>query len=68
MLGVFFLAFFVKRVGARGAFIGVLAGELAIFAAAYFTSVAFLWYNVIGSVVVVLVALAVPEERTAVPV
>jgi SSS family solute:Na+ symporter len=63
MLGVFVLAFFVKRVGARGAFIGVLAGEAAIFAAAHFTDIAFLWYNVIGSVVVVLVGLAVPEKR-----
>jgi Na+/proline symporter len=62
------LAFFVKRVGARGAFIGVLAGEVAIFAAARFTDIAFLWYNVIGSVVVVLVGLAVPEKRKRVQV
>jgi Na+/proline symporter len=68
MLGVFVLAFFVKRVGARGAFIGVLAGEAAIFAAAHFTDIAFLWYNVIGSVVVVLVGLAVPEGRKRVQV
>ena len=56
MLGVFVLAFFAKRVSANGAFIGVIAGELAIFAAAKFTDVAFLWYNVIGCVVVVSVA------------
>jgi hypothetical protein len=36
----------------------VLAGEAAIFAAAAFTHVAFLWYNVIGCVVVIAVALA----------
>ncbi len=59
MLGVFVLAFFVKRVGANGAFLGVLAGEAAIFAAAKFTKIAFLWYNVIGCVVVVAVGLAV---------
>jgi Na+/proline symporter len=57
MLGVFVLAFFVKRAGANGAFFGVLAGEAAIFAAAKFTNIAFLWYNVIGCVVVVGVAL-----------
>jgi Na+/proline symporter len=56
MLGVFVLAFFAKRVTANGAFIGVIAGEVAIFAAAAFTSIAFLWYNVIGAVVVVSVA------------
>jgi len=62
MLGVFILAFFVKRVGGNGAFIGVLAGEAAIFAAARFTNIAFLWYNVIGCVVVIAVALVVPRK------
>jgi SSS family transporter len=52
MLGVFVLAFFVKRCTATGAFVGVLAGEAAIFTTARFTE-AFLWYNVIGCVVVV---------------
>jgi Na+/proline symporter len=59
MLGVFVLAFFVKRVGSNGAFWGVVAGEAAIFAAAKFTSIAFLWYNVIGCLVVVATGLAI---------
>ena len=63
MLGVFVLAFFVKRVGGNGAFIGVLAGEAAIFAAAKFTNIAFLWYNVIGCVVVIGTGLAVSTVR-----
>ena len=54
MLGVFVLAFFFPRSTARGAFCGVLVGEAVIFACWYFTSIAFLWYNVIGCVVVVL--------------
>ncbi|HMF79369.1 MAG TPA: hypothetical protein VK604_27155, partial [Bryobacteraceae bacterium] len=57
LLGVFTLAFFFKRVGGTAAFWGMLAGEAAIFSSALFTSVSFLWYNVIGSVVVVVVAL-----------
>ena len=52
LLGVFVLAFFFKRVGGTGAFAGVLAGEAAIFAVAEFTRVSFLWYNVIGCVLV----------------
>jgi SSS family transporter len=64
MLGVFVLAFFFKRVGAAGAFYGVLAGEAAIFAAAGFTNIAFLWYNVIGCVVVVGVGLALSNGRS----
>jgi len=62
MLGVFILAFFVKRVGGTAAFIGVLAGEAAIFAAARFTNIAFLWYNVLGCLVVIAVALVVPAK------
>jgi len=54
MLGVFVLAFFVKRCTSTGAFIGVLAGEAAIFATAQFTD-AFLWYNVVGCLVTVAV-------------
>ena len=59
LLGVFVLAFGFKHVGANGAFYGVLVGEAAIFAAAIFTKISFLWYNVIGAVVVVLAALSI---------
>ena len=59
LLGVFVLAFFFRRVGANGAFYGVLAGEAAIFAANRFTQIGFLWYNVIGCVVVVAAGLAI---------
>ncbi len=59
MLGVFVLAFFFPRVGARGAFIGVLAGEAVIFACWLFTGIAFLWYNVIGCMAVILTGVVV---------
>jgi Na+/proline symporter len=66
LLGVFVLAFFFRSVGANGAFVGVLAGEVAIFVAAKFTDVSFLWYNVIGCLVVIAVALLVSKtfDRT----
>lgn len=59
MLGVFVLAFFFPKVTANGAFYGVLAGEAAIFAANHFTSISFLWYNVVGCLVVIAVAVAI---------
>ena len=59
LLGVFVLAFCFKSVGANGAFCGVLAGEAAIFAANLFTKISFLWYNVIGCLVVVVVGVVV---------
>ena len=67
MLGVFVLAFFFPRVRARGAFYGVLIGEAAIFACWYFTSIAFLWYNVIGCLVVIASALVLSLFERTVP-
>jgi SSS family transporter len=58
MLGVFVLAFFVKRTGGHAAFIGVIAGEAAIVLASRFTS-AYLWYNVVGCLVTIAVAVAI---------
>jgi Na+/proline symporter len=59
MLGVFVLAFCFRNVNARGAFYGVLAGEAVIFALWKFTNLAFLWFNVVGCVVVVITGIAV---------
>jgi Na+(H+)/acetate symporter ActP len=59
LLGVFVLAFCFKTVGANGAFFGVLAGEAAIFAANLFTKISFLWYNVVGCIVVIVVGVLV---------
>jgi Na+/proline symporter len=59
LLGVFVLAFLFKNVGATAAFYGVIAGEAAIFAMFFFTRIAFLWFNVVGPVVVIAVALAI---------
>ncbi len=57
LLGVFVLAFFCRRVKGTAAFFAVLAGEAAIFWAATFTQLSFLWYNVVGCTVVVSVGL-----------
>ncbi len=59
LLGCFALAFLFRRVRGTAAFVGMLAGEAAILATAKFTDVSWLWYNVIGSVVVIVVALAI---------
>ena len=66
MLGVFVLAFYFPRVRGTAAFAGVLAGEAAIFSAHFFTQISFLWYNVIGCLVVVGTALGLTlVERRA---
>ena len=55
ILGVFLLAFIVRRSNGTGAFYGLVAGEIAVFAVAYYSSVSWLYYNVVG-VAAVLVA------------
>ena len=65
LLGCFTLALFFRQVRGTAAFVGMLAGEAAILATAQFTDISWLWYNVIGCVVVVLTALAVEAGRPA---
>jgi Na+/proline symporter len=59
ILGVFVLAVGFRRATANGAFFGLLAGMASVAWAASFTTVAFLWHNVIGVVAVVVVGLAI---------
>jgi Na+/proline symporter len=59
ILGVFVLAVGFRWTTANGAFVGLLAGMASVAWAASFTTVAFLWHNVIGVVAVVLVGLAI---------
>jgi SSS family transporter len=59
LLGCFALALGFRRVRGTAAFIGMLGGEAAILATSWFTDVSWLWYNVIGAVVVIAIALAV---------
>ena len=53
MLGIFLLAFYFKQVKGTAAFVGAMAGEIVVLYCFRFTSIAWLWYNVIGCFVVV---------------
>lgn len=55
LLGVFVLAFAFKRANGRGAFWGLLFGVASVWIASRYTNIAFLWFNLIGCVVVVFV-------------
>ena len=62
LLGVFMLAIFVKRSTAAGAFWGLIAGMAVVLTVAfspYTRDIAFLWHNLIGAVVVVVVGAAI---------
>jgi solute:Na+ symporter, SSS family len=59
LLGVFVLAVGAKRATSRGAFWGLLAGMATVALVARYTSMAFLWHNVVGCVAVVTIGMLV---------
>ncbi len=67
ILGIFLTAFYLRRVGARAVFAGAIAGEACVLACFHYTHISFLWYNLVGCAVVMLVGLALSpfEPRPA---
>ena len=64
LLGVFLLAFLVKRANGTGAFFGLIVGMISVAAVATFTDISWLYYNVVGALVVLVVGVLI-SGRTA---
>jgi Na+/proline symporter len=56
ILGIFFIAFFMKKVKGTATFIAALIGELVVLGIFFLGDIAFLWLNLIGCGVVMLLA------------
>ncbi len=56
ILGIFFVAFFMKKVGGHATFLAAIIGEAIILSIYFFGDVAFLWLNLIGCAVVMALA------------
>jgi Na+/proline symporter len=58
ILGIFLVAFYLKKIGGTSVFIAACIGELAVLTCYFFfyDEIAFLYYNIIGCVVVVAIA------------
>jgi SSS family solute:Na+ symporter len=52
ILGIFLAAFYLKRVKSNAVFASAIVAELVVFTCFRFTGISFLWYNVIGCLVV----------------
>ncbi|WP_419162191.1 sodium:solute symporter [Candidatus Palauibacter sp.] len=69
LLGVFLLAFLMKRATAAGAFYGLIFSMITVLIVSRATEIAWLWYNVVGTAAVLLVGMALrgrePPESAA---
>jgi SSS family solute:Na+ symporter len=63
VLGIFLVAFYVKRVGGKSVFFGALIAELLVCITGYFEVIAYLWLNVLGCFLVILFSLVVEMLR-----
>ncbi len=59
ILGIFLTGFYFKRVGGSAVFFAALVAEVAVLACFKLTKISFLWYNVVGCVLVVVLGLAI---------
>lgn len=66
ILGIFLIAFYFKKIGGTATFISAIIAETAVLACYIFTEIPFLWYNVIGCVILIIAALIInPFINTA---
>lgn len=67
ILGVFLLAFLVRRCRGAGAFWGLVAGEAAVLAVSRYSSISWLYYNVVGASAVLAVGTLISFLDTRIP-
>jgi Na+/proline symporter len=57
ILGIFLVAFYIKRIGGTATFWAAFIAEAAVVFCFFFTDISFLWYNVVGSAGVIVSAM-----------
>lgn len=67
ILGIFLVAFYLKRVGGNAVFTAAVISEVIVIAVYYMDVISFLWLNVIGAVAVIVLSLVIQPftERKA---
>jgi len=59
ILGIFLVAFYLKRVGGNAVFIAAILSEVLVISIYYMDIISFLWLNVIGAVAVILLSIVI---------
>ncbi|MCB2377704.1 sodium:solute symporter [Hymenobacter sp. BT635] len=63
ILGIFVVAFFMKGIGSRAVFRAAIVTQLLIFLLFFTTDIAYLWYNIIGCALVMLISMLSQKLR-----
>jgi solute:Na+ symporter, SSS family len=61
ILGIFLVAFFIKKIKGGFVFYAALLSQAIVLAVSQFSSISFLWFNVIGALMVVVIAMLLHE-------
>ena len=56
ILGIFLIAFYFKNVRGHATFVAAIIAELSVLACYFFTEIFYLWFNVIGCVILISLA------------
>lgn len=68
ILGIFLIAFYFKNIRGHATFIAAIIAEFAVLACYFFTKIPYLWFNVIGCLILVSLAHVMnpllPEKKT----
>jgi SSS family solute:Na+ symporter len=56
ILGIFLIAFYFKNIRGNATFIAAIMAELTVLACYFFTKIPYLWFNVIGCVILISLA------------
>ena len=59
ILGLFLVAFYTKKIEGNSVFVSAIIAEGVVLYSYLFTSIPFLWYNVIGCLVVIILSFAI---------
>ena len=59
ILGIFLVAFYIKKIGGHAVFIAAITAEIVVLALFQFTEIPYLWFNFIGCVVVVILGIII---------
>lgn len=64
ILGIFLTGFYVKRVKGTAVFMAAVVAEAAVIACYIFTDISFLWYNLVGCLLVIALGLTLSMFKT----